>query len=76
MSATAIKQHQSTKATPLEIWIERVEARALLVANSQMDLIEAVDGLQAAAEVQGLVAQFGQDEIQWILSEAFARWSL
>jgi hypothetical protein len=30
----------------------------------------------AAAETQGLVARHGQDEVQQILSEAFARWRL
>jgi hypothetical protein len=39
-----------------------------------MPLIEAVDGLQEAAAAQGLLKQFGQDAIQQILAESFARW--
>jgi hypothetical protein len=66
----------SAKASPLEVFRERAEARAMLVANGHMPLIEAVDTLQAAAEAQGLVARYGQDEVQQILSEAFARWSV
>jgi hypothetical protein len=75
MSAAAINQ-AAAKATALEVWTERVEARALLVANSQMDLIEAVDVLWAAAERAGLVKRFGADEVQRILAESFARWSV
>ena len=44
----------------------------MLVANGLMDLQDAVDGLQAAA-AQGLVATHGQDAVQEIMSEAFAK---
>ena len=74
-AAAAINHRQSAKL--FEIFRERAEARATLVANGLMTLIEAVDTLQAAAERDGLVAQYGQDEIQQILSEAFGRrWRL
>jgi hypothetical protein len=68
--------HQNARATPLEIFRERCEARAVLCANGYLDLQTAVDELQESAVRQGLVKTHGQDEIQWILSEAFGRWSL
>jgi hypothetical protein len=61
-------------ADPLLVFRERASARAHLVSCGYMDLIEAVDGLQEAAAAQGLLKQYGQDEIQRILSESFARW--
>ena len=39
-----------------------------------MDMQPAVDGLQAAAERTGLVDELGQDTVQQIMAEAFARW--
>ena len=71
-----IDHHQAKPAAAIEVFRERAEARAVLVANGLMPLQDAVDGLQEAAAAQGLVARHGQDEIQWILSEAFARWRL
>jgi hypothetical protein len=38
----------------------------------EIDLHEAVDVLQAAAEERGLVAELGQDAVQRLMSEAFA----
>jgi len=75
-AARQINHHQDTKASPIEIFRERAEARAMLVANGLMTLHDAVDGMQEAAVSQGLVATHGQDEVQRILSEAFARWAL
>ena len=75
-AAAAIDQRQDAKASPIEVFRERCEARAVLVANGLMDLQTAVDELQEVAVSQRLVATHGQDEIQWILSEAFARWSV
>jgi hypothetical protein len=75
-AAAAINQHQTAMPAPIEIFRERCEARVLLCANGLMTLQDAVDTLQAAAEAQGLVARYGQDEIQQILSEAFGRWSV
>jgi hypothetical protein len=68
------EQHQSAKASPLEIFRERCEARAVLVANGLMTLQDAVDGMQETAAAQGLLRQYGQDEIQQIMAESFARW--
>jgi hypothetical protein len=72
MPAAATNHHQ--RASPIEIFRERAEARCLLVSNGLMTLQDAVDGLQESAAAQGLVKQYGQDAIQQILSESFARW--
>ena len=58
MPASAINHHH--RASPLEIFRERCEARALLVANGHMPLIEAVDGLQESAAAQGLLKRYGK----------------
>jgi hypothetical protein len=49
----------------------RCEARALLVAEGEMDRLEALDGLEHAAASDGLVDEIGQDGVQAILAEAF-----
>jgi hypothetical protein len=72
--AIPTKHHESATASPIEIFRERCEARAMLVANGHMSLIEAVDGLQESAAAQGLLKRYGQDEVQQIMSESFARW--
>jgi hypothetical protein len=69
-AAAAIDQHHSA----LEIFRERAEARATLVSNGYLDLQTAVDQLQESAAAQGLLKQYGQDEVQRILAESFARW--
>jgi hypothetical protein len=66
--------HQSPKPDPLDVFQARCEARAHLVAAGLHDLQDSVDTLQAAAEAYGLVEKYGQDEVQAVLSEAFARW--
>jgi hypothetical protein len=58
----------------VDVFRERAEARAMLVANGLMDRQAAVDGMQEAAAAQGLVAELGQDAVQRILCECFARW--
>jgi hypothetical protein len=57
---------------PIEVFRERCEARALLFVHGQMSLHEAVDRLQAAAERGGLIDCIGQDEVQAVMSAAFA----
>jgi hypothetical protein len=84
MTAAAAIAPQSAKPDPLregthasrllEVFRERAEARCLLVSNGLMTLQDAVDGLQETAVAQGLLKQYGQDAIQRILSESFARW--
>jgi hypothetical protein len=82
-AAAAIDRHQkvdvsstlsNAKASPLEIFRERAEAKVLLIANGYEELQSAVDELWAVAERDGLVKALGADEVQWILSESFARW--
>jgi hypothetical protein len=68
--------HHGVTTSPIEIFRERCEARAVLVGNGLMPLIEAVDGLQESAAAQGLLKRYGQDEIQQIMAESFARWRL
>jgi hypothetical protein len=75
-AAAATKHHQSAKPDPLDVFLARAEARAHLVAYGLHSLQESVDTLQESAVAQGLVATHGQDAIQQILSEAFARWSV
>jgi hypothetical protein len=81
IAAAAIKQHQSEThvsslpaASPIEIFRERAEARAVLCANGLMPLQDTVDGLQEVAAAQGLLREYGQDSIQAILAESFGRW--
>ena len=56
---------------PVAVFIARAEAKALLFASGEIDLIEAVDALQAAAVASGLVADIGQDQVQEIMAAAF-----
>jgi len=57
----------------MDTFRERCEARAILVANHQMSLAEAVDGLWTAALAYGLVSRLGTDAVQAILAKAFIR---
>jgi hypothetical protein len=63
----------SPRPSPLEVFIARAEARALLRQANEFDLHQAVDELQAAAERDGLVDQIGQDAVQEIISKVFAK---
>ena len=65
-------QALAARPSPLAVFVARTEARALLWQAGEMDLHEAVDGLQAAAVASGLVAELGQDEIQRLMAKAFA----
>jgi hypothetical protein len=71
MSAAAKRVDSSAKPSTLAVFIARAEARTLLWQVGEIDLHEAVDELQAAAERDGLVEQIGQDEIQALLAKAF-----
>lgn len=57
----------------LEVLTARADARAILWASASLTLHDAVDELQAAAERSGLVRAVGQDHIQKIMGDAFAR---
>jgi hypothetical protein len=70
---TAVAPIAEKRVDPLEAYIERARARALLWAESEIDTIPAaVDPLQEFAERCGLVAEIGQDAVQKILGLAFA----
>lgn len=63
---------EAAPPTPLAVLIARAEARALLWRVGALDLTTAVDELAAEAEVSGLLAAIGQDEVDVIIAEAFA----
>jgi NADH:ubiquinone oxidoreductase subunit B-like Fe-S oxidoreductase len=73
-AARKIDHHENAMPAPIDVFRERCEARAALVVNGYLDLQTAVDQLQEAAAAQWLVATHGQDRVQEIMSEAFARW--
>jgi hypothetical protein len=56
---------------PLDVLKVRAEARAYLVAIGDLELADAVDGLQDYAMQSGLVARLGQDLVQTVISCAF-----
>jgi hypothetical protein len=58
--------------TPLAVLIARAEARALLCQAAVFDLATAVDELHAEAEVSGLLAAIGLDEVDAIVAAVFA----
>jgi hypothetical protein len=58
-------------ADPVEVFTARCEARAHLVKVGELELHEAVDGLQEAAERAGLVTSLGQDAVQAMIAVAF-----
>ena len=55
----------------VDVFRLRAWARAHLYREGELDLIEAVDELQAAAERDGLVRDLGQDAVQRMIAEAF-----
>jgi hypothetical protein len=57
---------------PVAAFRLRCEARAYLVSIGDIDLHEAVDVLQLAAERDGLVDLIGQDQVQQLISDAFS----
>jgi hypothetical protein len=56
---------------PVVVFRARCQARALLFAEGELDLHEAVDVLQADAVATGLVGSIGQDAVQAIMADAF-----
>lgn len=76
MTAAAVRAtNADLRPSPssLAVVIARAEARATLWQVGELDLHEAVDELQAAAVVSGLVAKLGQDEVQRLMAEAFRK---
>jgi hypothetical protein len=61
----AMTAAEPVSASPslLDVFRARCEARALLVREYEMELHDAVDGLQLAAEAYELVHALGQDAV-------------
>jgi hypothetical protein len=64
---------KDTRVPAIDAFRARCEARAWLVAAGEMSLHEAVDELQASAVASGIVDAIGQDQVQAIMSTAFAQ---
>jgi hypothetical protein len=74
MTGTAkLATHKAFAAPKIEVFRARAWARAYLYMAGELDLQEAVDELQRAAERDGLVAEVGQDEIQAILTNELSK---
>ncbi len=73
MNELAVNSLDQVRASvsPLEIFELRCEARSYLCSASEMDLVEAVDGLQDAAVSSGLVVEIGQNRVQEIIAREF-----
>jgi hypothetical protein len=71
-AAQTLDQDEAGRPAPLDVFVARCEAKALLAAHAQIDFVDAVDELQFAAVRAGLVDELGQDAVQRILAEAFA----
>jgi hypothetical protein len=73
MNATniQIRTVENNALTPLDVFRERCEARAILVTHGMMSIQDAVDGLQNAAVAYGLVADLGDDAVQAIMARTF-----
>ena len=73
---SAPQHNRPAPASPLlyqsiEIFRARCEARARLYEVGQLNLIEAVDALQAFAVRLELITSIGQDAVQAIMAAAF-----
>jgi hypothetical protein len=69
--SAAVRALAVTQLDPLTVFHARCDARALLVAAGELDLLDAVDVLRESAEDSGLVKAIGQDAVQAIMAEAF-----
>jgi hypothetical protein len=74
MTSSARKRaYPAARPSAPAVFTVRAAARALLWQVGELDLHQAADELQAAAVASGLVAEFGQDEVQRLLAEAFRK---
>jgi hypothetical protein len=65
-------KHVARPANPVAVFKARCEARAMLYAAGEFELIEAVDVLQASAVASGVLDLIGQDAVQGLMAAAFA----
>jgi hypothetical protein len=72
-SAAHVAETIAVRPDPAAVFAVRCEARATLWAAREIELHEAVDKLQHDAERDGLVTAIGQDAVQAIMAQAFAR---
>jgi hypothetical protein len=63
--------HETSPVDPMAAFKLRAWARARLYAERMLELHDAVDVLQDAAEWDGLIDSIGQDRVQAILAENF-----
>lgn len=70
-AASRSRDNIARRPDPEQVFRLRCWARARLYFAGELALIEAVDELQGAAVVTGLVARLGQDRVQTILAGAF-----
>jgi hypothetical protein len=71
MTARARRREEIRHADPVEVFTARCQARALLFTAGALDLHQAVDVLQDAAERTGLVTSLGQDAVQAMMADCF-----
>jgi hypothetical protein len=69
----AARKIEYASADPFEVFEARGWARAWLFGAGEFSLHEAIDSLQEAAVATGLVELIGQDRVQEILANNFAR---
>src|SRR5262245_55526863 len=70
---SALPAHKVVLAPVLDVFETRCQLRAHLCTEGVMDLHDAVDGMQAYAIKSGLLAELGQDAIQHLMADAFAK---
>jgi hypothetical protein len=70
---TTLRKPITSPVPAIDVFQLRCEARAALVEACLLDLHDAVDGLQEAAIATGLVDDIGQDAVQVMMADAFAR---
>src|SRR5277367_983942 len=70
---SVLTQIEAAGTVPLQdIFRGHCEIRTFLWTEHQIELQEAVDGLQAFAERTGLVSAIGQDQVQQFMAAPFA----
>ena len=67
----AVQPPRAASVDLIAIFQGRCWARARLYAEGELELHDAVDQLQTAAERGGLIAALGQDRVQSLMADAF-----